>query len=117
MKLRHLKIIKKRKKKDDEDEEEDSTSNVRSLTREEENLLDSKTILNYNLITEMKSDIFCLIELINPNNISLIKNKSRKNVDEYVFIKAGLDITLTASFATGEVYYSNVMDNLMSQIY
>ena len=34
-----------------------------------------------------------------------------------VIIKAGLDITLTASFATGEVYYSNVMDNLMSQIY
>ena len=108
---------KKEEKKDDEDEEEDNNSNVRSLTREEENLLDSKTILNYNLITEMKSDIFCLIELINPNNISLIKNKSRKNVDEYVFIKAGLDITLTASFATGEVYYSNVMDNLMSQIY
>lgn len=65
----------------------------------------------------MNSEIFCLIELINPNNISLIKNKSRKNIDEYVFIKSGFDITFTTSFATGEVYYSNVMDNLMSQIY
>ena len=107
-----FKVPKKEEKKDS-----DSSANVRSLTREEENLLDSKTVFKYNLITEMKSDIFCLIELINPNNISLIKNKSRKNVDEYVFIKAGLDITLTTSFATGEVYYSNVMDNLMSQIY
>ena len=107
-----FKVPKKEEKKDS-----DNSSNVRSLTREEENLLDSKTVFKYNLITEMKSDIFCLIELINPNNISLIKNKSRKNVDEYVFIKAGLDITLTTSFATGEVYYSNVMDNLMSQIY
>ena len=110
--IKAFKVTKKEEKKDNE-----NTSNVRSLTREEENLLDSKTVFKYNLITEMKSDIFCLIELINPNNISLIKNKSRKNVDEYIFIKAGLDITLTTSFATGEVYYSNVMDNLMSQIY
>ena len=98
-------------------EKKENSSDVRSLTREEEDLLDSKTVVLYNFITEIKSDIFCLIELINPNNISLIKNKSRKNVDEYTFIKAGLDITLTTSFATGEVYYSNVMDNLMSQIY
>ena len=104
-------------KKEEKKDDDDKTSKVRSLTREEEELLDSKTVIKYNFITEIKSDIFCLIELINPNNISLIKNKSRKNVDEYTFIKAGLDITLTTSFATGEVYYSNVMDNLMSQIY
>ena len=110
--IKAFKVPKKEEKKENE-----NSSNVRSLTREEENLLDSKTVFKYNLITEMKSDIFCLIELINPNNISLIKNKSRKNVDEYIFIKAGLDITLTTTFATGEVYYSNVMDNLMSQIY
>ena len=104
-------------KKEEKKEDDDKSPKVRSLTREEEELLDSKTVIKYNFITEIKSDIFCLIELINPNNISLIKNKSRKNVDEYTFIKAGLDITLTTSFATGEVYYSNVMDNLMSQIY
>ena len=104
-------------KKEEKKDDDDKTSKVRSLTREEEELLDSKTVIKYNFITDIKSDIFCLIELINPNNISLIKNKSRKNVDEYTFIKAGLDITLTTSFATGEVYYSNVMDNLMSQIY
>jgi hypothetical protein len=38
-------------------------------------------------------------------------------MDEYIFIKAGMDISLTSSFASGEVYYSNMMDNLMSQIY
>ena len=103
-------------KKEDKKENE-NTSTVRSLTREEEDLLDSITIFKYNLITNMKNDIFCLIELINPNNISYLNNKNRQNADEYIFIKAGLDITLTTSFATGEVYYSNVMDNLMSQLY
>ena len=113
--LNEVSTIKTKKK--EEKKENDKTSSVRSLTRNEEDLLDSITILKYNLITEMNSEIFCLIELINPNNISLIKNKSRKNIDEYVFIKSGFDITFTTSFATGEVYYSNVMDNLMSQIY
>ena len=100
-----------------EKEEESSSSSARGLTREEENLLDAKTIFKYNLVNEMRNDVFCLIELINPNNISFLNNKNRKNNDEYVIIKAGFDITLTTSFASGEVYYSNVMDNLMSQIY
>ena len=99
-----------------EKEEDNNSSSARGLTREEENLLDAKTIFKYNLVTEMNNDVFCLIELINPNNISFLNNKNRNN-DEYVIIKAGFDITLTTSFASGEVYYSNVMDNLMSQIY
>ena len=99
-----------------EKEEDNSSSSTRGLTHEEENLLDAKTIFKYNLVTEMNNEVFCLIELINPNNISFLNNKKRNN-DEYVIIKAGFDITLTTSFASGEVYYSNVMDNLMSQIY
>ena len=96
-----------------EKEEDNSSSSTRGLTHEEENLLDAKTIFKYNLVTEMNNEVFCLIELINPNNISFLNNKKRNN-DEYVIIKAGFDITLTTSFASGEVYYSNVMDNLMS---
>ena len=100
----------------EKEEDNNSSSSTRGLTREEENLLDAKTIFKYNLVTEMNNEVFCLIELINPNNISFLNNKKRNN-DEYVIIKAGFDITLTTSFASGEVYYSNVMDNLMSQIY
>jgi len=100
----------------EKEEDNNSSSKTKGLSREEENLLDAKTIFKYNLVTEMNNDVFCLIELINPNNISFLNNKKRNN-DEYVIIRAGFDITLTTSFASGEVYYSNVMDNLMSQIY
>ena len=104
------------RKKEDKKENQNSF-NEKSLTQEEKDLIDFITIFKYNLITNMKNDIFCLIELINPKNISYLNNKNRQNSDEYIFIKAGLDTTLTASFATGEVYYSNFMDNLMSQLY
>ncbi len=80
-------------------------------------MLDAKTIFKYNLISQIQKGIFVVIELINPKNISFLNNKNRKNMDEYIFIKAGMDISLTSSFASGEVYYSNMMDNLMSQIY
>ncbi len=90
---------------------------ARKLSKEEEDLLDAKTIFKYNLISQIQKGIFVVIELINPKNISFLNNKNRKNMDEYIFIKAGMDISLTSSFASGEVYYSNMMDNLMSQIY
>lgn len=93
------------------------TVSARKLTREEEDLLDSKTIFKYNMISKMKKDIFCVIELINPKNVSFLNNKMRRNNDEYRFIKAGLNIDSTAAFAAGEVYYSSIMDNVLSQAY
>ena len=92
-------------------------NSARKLTSEEEDLLDAKTIFKYNLISQIRKGIFCVIELINPKNVSFLNNKNRKNNDEYLFIKAGMDISLTSSFASGEVYYSNMMDNLISQTY
>lgn len=87
------------------------------LSREEEDLLDSKTIFKYNMISKINKNIFCVIELINPKNVSFLNNVNRRSNDEYRFIKAGLTIDATASFAAGEVYYSSIMDNVITQAY
>ena len=112
-KLKNLKV----NKEDDENNEENQTIAARKLTREEEDLLDAKTIFKYNMISKINKDIFCVIELINPNNVSFLNNRTRKSNDEYYFIKAGLNIDATASFAAGEVYYSSIMDNVITQAY
>ena len=87
------------------------------LSREEEDLLDAKTIFKYNAISKINKNIFCIIELINPKNVSFLNNVNRRSNDEYRFIKAGLTIDATASFAAGEVYYSSIMDNVITQAY
>ena len=112
-KLKNLKV----NKEDDENEEDEKNISARKLTREEEDLLDAKTIFKYNMISKINKDIFCVIELINPKNVSFLNNRTRKNNDEYLFIKAGLNIDATASFAAGEVYYSSIMDNVITQAY
>jgi hypothetical protein len=103
------------------DDEENSLKSqyneARKLTKQEEDLLDAKSIFTYNLISKIKKEIFIIIELINPNNVSFLNNKNRRNNDEYLFIKAGLNIDATASFASGEIYYSSIMDNLITQAY
>ena len=101
------------------DEENDNNQEIieGKLSREEEYLLDSKTIFKYNMISKINKNIFCVIELINPKNVSFLNNANRRSNDEYRFIKAGLDIDATASFAAGEVYYSSIMDNVITQAY
>ena len=112
-KLKNLKV----NKEEDENNENENNISARKLTREEEDLLDAKTIFKYNMISKINKDIFCVIELINPSNVSFLNNRTRKNNDEYLFIKAGLNIDATASFAAGEVYYSSIMDNVITQAY
>ena len=112
-KLKNLKV----NKDDDENNEVKQVISARKLTREEEDLLDAKTIFKYNMISKINKDIFCVIELINPSNVSFLNNRTRKNNDEYLFLKAGLNIDATASFAAGEVYYSSIMDNVITQAY
>ncbi len=97
--------------------EDSKTISARKLTREEEDLLDSKTIFKYNMISKMKKDIFIIVELISPKNVSFLYNKGRTQNDEYQFIKSGMNIDGTAIFATGEVYFSSIMDNLITQAY
>ena len=98
----------------DEDKENEERKN---LSKEEEFLLDSQTILKYNQISKINKDIFCVVELINPKNVLFLNNRNRRNNDEYSFIQSGLSIDATASFAAGEVYYSNIMDNIITQAY
>jgi hypothetical protein len=97
--------------------QEDLSKQARKLTREEEDLLDSKTIFKYNMISKIKKDTFIIIELINPKNVSFLYNKGREQNDEYRFIKSKVNIDGTASFAAGEVYFSSIMDNLITQAY
>ena len=98
-------------------EENPEKAERKNLSREEEFLLDSQTILKYNQISKINKDIFCVVELINPKNVLFLNNKNRRNNDEYTFIQSGLSIDATASFAAGEVYYSNIMDNIITQAY
>jgi hypothetical protein len=65
----------------------------------------------------MKKDIFIIVELISPKNVSFLYNKGRHQNDEYKFIKANMNIDGTAAFAAGEVYFSSIMDNLITQAY
>lgn len=69
------------------------------------------------MISKLKKDIFIVVELINPKNVSFLYNKGRTQNDEYLFIKNGMKIDSTASFAAGEVYFSSIMDNLLVQAY
>lgn len=69
------------------------------------------------MISKLKRDIFIVVELINPKNVSFLYNKGRSQNDEYLFIKNGMKIDATASFAAGEVYFSSIMDNLLVQAY
>lgn len=103
--------------KEDEETVQQGPTAARKLTEEEEDLLDSKIVFKYNLVSHLKKDIFCVIELINQKSVSLLNNTLRKNNDEYRFIRAGLGVDATASFASGEVYYSSIMDNLITQAY
>ena len=101
----------------DEEEEKEDNKERKNLSKEEEFLLDSQTILKYNQISKINKDIFCVVELINPKNVLFLNNRNRKNNDEYTFIQSGLSIDATASFASGEVYFSNIMDNIITQAY
>ena len=103
--------------KEDDESVQPGMNTARKLTEEEEDLLDSKTVFKYNLVSHLKKDIFCVIELINQKSVSLLNNTMRKNNDEYRFIRSGLGVDATASFASGEVYYSSIMDNLITQAY
>jgi hypothetical protein len=69
------------------------------------------------MISKIKKDIFIVVELINPKNVSFLYNKGREQNDEYRFIKANMNIDGTASFAAGEVYFSSIMDNIITQAY
>ena len=100
-----------------DDEEIIENTESQNLSREEEFLLDSQTILKYNQISKINKDIFCVLELINPKNVLFLNNRNRRNNDEYTFIQSGLSIDATASFASGEVYFSNIMDNIIVQAY
>lgn len=72
--LSEISLVTRNKNSDD--------NSARKLTREEEDLLDAKTIFKYNLISKIRKDIFCVIELINPKNIAFLNNTLRKNNDE-----------------------------------
>jgi hypothetical protein len=107
----------KRKNMSMTSEDYSKQTTARKLTREEEDLLDSKTIFKYNMISKMKKDIFIIVELISPKNVAFLYNKGRQQNDEYKFIKANMNIDGTAAFASGEVYFSSIMDNLVTQAY
>ena len=102
---------------EDDSEKNNETIERKNLSKEEEILLDSQTIFKYNQISKINKNIFCVIELINPKNVLFLNNHNRRNNDEYTFIKSGLYIDATVSFAAGEVYYSNIMDNIITQAY
>ena len=55
------------------------------------------------MISKINKDIFCLIELMNPNNISFLNNRTKKKQWWILFYKRRINFDATALFAAGEV--------------
>lgn len=87
------------------------------IAKQIESELDMKTSLKYNDITKLKSDVFCLVELVNPKNADTLRKYSMREHDDFALIRENLGIDSTAAFASGEVYCSNIMDNVVVQAY
>ena len=93
----------KKKAANDEGEVDETTD-----AKDEENLLDAKTIFKYNIIKKKNPNVNVVTELINQDNIAYLLD----NPLLYPFMNDyGYD--QTPVFASGEVYLSSLMDSLI----
>ena len=83
-------------------------------TRTTNKILDAETVFKYNAVVKNRKDIYCIAELMDQKSVANINIGNR---DEFAIINGGMDISFTLSFASGAIYYSNMMDNLATQSY
>lgn len=68
----------------EEEEEEEDVNYTVTLTKDEENLLDAKTIFKYKTISKLRPDLNIVTELISPNNLSHLLTRPK----DYILMKA-----------------------------
>ncbi|KRX03636.1 hypothetical protein PPERSA_04188 [Pseudocohnilembus persalinus] len=82
------------------------------LSKEEEDLLDAKTIFKYKAVKSLRPDILIVTELVKPSNFAFLLSTS----EDYALMRE-YGYNNTPLFASGEVYLSSVMDSLCCQAY
>jgi len=96
---------------------ENSSANVpekdnKKLTRDQEDLLDAKTIFKYKAINKLRPDIPIVTELVSPQNLGFFIG----NPKDYATMKKYGQIN-TPIFASGSIYLSSMIDSLICQAY
>lgn len=98
--------------RDNTEEYDENSSNSRKLTRDEEDLLDARTIFKYKTVKRIRPEIPIVTELVCPQNLVFILPHPK---DYAVMRKYGY--AQTPTFASGEIYFSSVIDSLICQSY
>ena len=81
------------------------------MSKDEENLLDAKTIFKYNIIKKKNPKVNVVTELISQGNIAFLLD------DPLLYHLMRFEYDQTPVFASGEVYLSSLMDSLICQAY
>ena len=100
------------RKRDRHHEESQENSNSQKLTRDEEDLLDARTIFKYKCVKKIRPEIPIVTELVCPQNLVFILPQPK---DYAIMRKYGF--AQTPTFASGEIYISSVIDSLICQAY
>lgn len=95
-----------------DDDYNGENSNSRKLTRDEEDLMDARTIFKYKMVKRIRPDIPIVTELVCPQNLVFILPHPK---DYSIMRKFGF--AQTPTFASGEIYFSSVIDSLICQSY
>jgi potassium large conductance calcium-activated channel subfamily M alpha protein 1 len=99
-------------KMDQNNEESEGDKNSQKLTRDEEDLLDARTIFKYKTVKKIRPEIPIVTELVCPQNLVFLLPHPK---DYAVMRKYGY--AQTPTFASGEIYFSSVIDSLICQAY
>ena len=84
----------------------------RKRERDEEDLLDARTIFKYKCVKKIRPEIPIVTELVCPQNLVFILPQPK---DYAIMRKYGF--AQTPTFASGEIYISSVIDSLICQAY
>ncbi|EWS75923.1 calcium-activated potassium channel protein (macronuclear) [Tetrahymena thermophila SB210] len=97
---------------DSNKEYENEAKKSMELTKEQEDLLDAKTIFKYKAVQKLKPDIQIVTEFVNPANIAFLSS----DPSDYSLLKK-FGYNHTPLFASGEIYISSMMDSLSAQAF
>ena len=81
------------------------------MSRDEEDLLDARTIFKFKAVNWIRPGISIVTELVSPQNLAFLLPHPK---DYALMRKYGY--TQTPTFASGEIYLSSVIDSLICQV-
>lgn len=80
----------------------------KNLTRDQEDLLDARTIFKYKAIIKIRPNISIVTEMVCPENLQFLQ----PNASDYSLMKKH-SYALTPNFAAGEIFLSSTLDTLI----